>query len=144
MRSWRPARAGELVVDAFVAATPSVPRVPAWTWVVLVWAVISLPNLSVRSFIWEEGNNAAMARDMLARGDLLEPEIFGLRWAEKPTLLVWLVAGLARVTGGVDEWSTRLPSMLAVLATALLVQRVARRYAIAPAALFAAGAFMAS
>jgi 4-amino-4-deoxy-L-arabinose transferase-like glycosyltransferase len=144
MRSWRPARTGELIVGAFAAATPSVLRVPAWTWIVLVWAVISLPNLSVRSFIWEEGNNAAMARDMLARGDLLEPEIFGLRWAEKPTLLVWLIAGVAGVTGSVNEWSTRLPSMLAVLATALLVQRVTRRYASAPAALFAAGAFMAS
>ena len=144
MASWRPARAGELVVDSFAAATPAVLRVPAWAWIVLVWAVISLPNLSGRSFIWEEGNNAAMAQDMLARGDLLEPEIFGLRWAEKPTLLVWLIAGTARLTGGVDEWSARLPSMLAVLATALLVQRVTRRYAGAPAALFAAGAFMAS
>ena len=142
MRSWRPTRACELIADSFAVATPSVLKVPAWAWIVLVWAIISLPHLSVRSFVWEEGNNAAMARDMLARGDFLEPEIFGLRWAEKPTLLVWLIAATARLTGGVNEWSTRLPSMLAVLAAALLVQRVARRYASASAALFAAGAFM--
>jgi 4-amino-4-deoxy-L-arabinose transferase-like glycosyltransferase len=117
---------------------------PAWAWVLLAWAILSLPNLSVRSFVWEEGNNAAMARDVLARGDLLQPEIFGVRWAEKPTLLVWLIAGTARLTGRVDEWSARLPPMLAVLGTALLVLRVTRRYAGDPAALFAAGAFMLS
>jgi 4-amino-4-deoxy-L-arabinose transferase-like glycosyltransferase len=142
MRAWRPARAGELVVDSFVAASPAVLRIPAWIWVVLVWAVMSLPNLSVHSFIWEEGNNAAMARDVMMRGDLLEPEIFGLRWAEKPALLVWLIAGAARLTGGVNEWSARLPAMLAVLGTALLVQQVTRRYASVPASLFAAVAFM--
>jgi 4-amino-4-deoxy-L-arabinose transferase-like glycosyltransferase len=142
LRSWRPTRAGELIADSFAVATPSVLKVPAGLLIVLLWAVISLPNLAVRSFIWEEGNNAAMARDVLARGDLLEPAIFGLRWAEKPALLVWLIAGTARLTGEVDEWSARLPSMLAVLATALLVHRVTRRYASGPAALFAAGAFM--
>jgi 4-amino-4-deoxy-L-arabinose transferase-like glycosyltransferase len=144
MRAWRPARAGEVVVDSLAAAAPLLRSAPAWVWIVLVWAVISLPNLAVRSFVWEEGNNAAMARDVLDRGNFLEPEIFGLRWAEKPALLVWLIAGTARLTGQVDEWSARLPSMLAVLATALLVHRVARRYASAPAALFAAGAFMVS
>src|SRR5262249_31446643 len=131
-------------VGPFAAVTPLLLRVPAWAWIALAWAVASLPNLSLRSFRWEEGNNAAMARDMLARGDLLEPAIFGLRWAEKPTLLPWLITGTARLTGTVDEWSARLPSMLAVLATAILVERFTRRYAHASAALFAAGAFMFS
>jgi 4-amino-4-deoxy-L-arabinose transferase-like glycosyltransferase len=79
---------------------------------------------------------------MLARGDLLEPTIFGLRWAEKPALLSWLIAGAARLTGAVDEWSARLFPMLAILATALLVERFTRRYAGRAAALFAAAAFM--
>jgi 4-amino-4-deoxy-L-arabinose transferase-like glycosyltransferase len=144
MSAWSPVRASARLVDSVASMAPALLGVPAWAWIVLAWAVISLPNLSVRSFIWEEGNNVAMARDMLARGDLLEPEIFGMRWAEKPTLLVWLIAGAARLTGRVDEWSARLPSMLAVLATALLVQRVTRRYASTSAALFAAGAFMVS
>jgi len=124
--------------------TPLLLRVPATVWIVLVWAIAVLPNLSVRSFKWEEGNNAILARDMLARGYLLEPEILGLRFAEKPSLLPWLIAGTAWLTGTVDEWSARLPPMLAVLGTALLVHRLTRRYASAPAALFAAGAFMFS
>jgi len=115
---------------------------PAAIWIVLVWAIAVLPNLSVRSFIWEEGTNAALARDILASGDLLEPGIYGARWAEKPSLLPWLIAGAARLTGRVDEWSARLAPMLAVLLMALLVQRLTGRYATVPASLFAAAAFM--
>jgi hypothetical protein len=119
-----------------------VQRVPAPVLIGLVWAIAVLPNLSVRSFMWEEGNNAELARDVLARGDLFEPAIFGLRYVEKPSLLAWLIAGTARLTGRSDEWSARLPSLLATLGTALLVQRLTRRHAGASAALFAAGAFM--
>ena len=135
-------RASGRVVRPFGAVTPFLLRVPAWAWIALAWAIASLPNLSLHSFKWEEGYNAAMARDILARGDLLEPAIFGLRWAEKPTLLPWLITGTALLTDTVDEWSARLPSMLGVLGTALLVERLTRRYASAPAALFAASAFM--
>ncbi len=144
----RPIHLGALFVRAgasvrpFGAVTPFLLRVPAWAWIALAWAIASLPNLSLHSFKWEEGYNAAMARDILARGDLLEPAIFGLRWAEKPTLLPWLITGIALLTDTVDEWSARLPSMLGVLGTALLVERLTRRYASAPAALFAASAFM--
>ena len=135
-------RASGRIVRPFAAVTPFLLRVPAWAWIALAWAIASLPNLSLHSFKWEEGYNAAMARDILARGDLLEPAIFGLRWAEKPTLLPWLITGTALLTDTVDEWSARLPSMLGVLGTALLVERLTRRYASAPAALFAASAFM--
>ena len=117
-------------------------RVPAPIWIVLLWAIAVLPSLPVRAFIWEEGTNAELGRDVLARGDLLQPTIYGVRWAEKPSLLPWLIAAAARLTGGVDEWSARLPAMLAVLLTALLVQRLTRRYTGAPASLFAAAAFM--
>jgi 4-amino-4-deoxy-L-arabinose transferase-like glycosyltransferase len=94
--------------------------------------------------MWEEGNNAVLARDVLARGAWLEPAIFGLRYVEKPSLYAWLVAGLARLTGDVNEWSTRFPALLAIVATALLVLQVTRRHASVQAALFAAGAFMCS
>jgi 4-amino-4-deoxy-L-arabinose transferase-like glycosyltransferase len=122
--------------------TRVIERAPAAIWVVLVWAIAVLPNLTVRSLVWDEGINAELARDILARGNLLEPAIYGMRWNEKPSLLPWLIAAAARLTGGVNEWSVRLAPMLAVLITALLVQRLTRRYASMPASLFAAMAFM--
>src|SRR6201981_282353 len=106
--------------------------------IIVLWACAVLPNLPLRAFIYEEGTNAEIARDILARGDFLHPSGYGIRWHEKPSLLSWLIAGFAKLTGGVNEWSARLPTSLSVLITALLVQRVTRQYAGQKASLFAA------
>jgi 4-amino-4-deoxy-L-arabinose transferase-like glycosyltransferase len=110
--------------------------------VVLLWACAVLPNLTVRSFIYEEGTNAEIARDVLAHGHFLQPIVYGVPWHEKPSLLGWLIAGFANLTGGVNEWSARLPAMVSILITALLVQSVTRRYASLNASLFAALSFV--
>lgn len=112
------------------------------TLIILLWACAVLPNLTVRSFIYEEGTNAEIARDVLANGHFLQPFVYGIRWYEKPSLLSWLIAGFAMLTGGVNEWSARLPAMVSVLVTALLVQRVTRHYASFTASLFAALCFV--
>jgi len=112
--------------------------------IICLWAIAVFPNLSVRSFIWEEGTNAEIARDILSNGNLLQPEVYGLRWNEKPSLLPWLVAGVAKATGEVNEFSARLPAAIAVVLTALLVQTLTRRYASRNASLLAALLFMFS
>jgi 4-amino-4-deoxy-L-arabinose transferase-like glycosyltransferase len=110
--------------------------------VLLVWACAVLPNLTLHSFIWEEGTNAEIARDVLAHGHFLVPSVYGIPWLEKPSLLPWLIAGVAAVTGQVNEWSARLPAMISVLLTALMVQGLTRRYASLQASLFAALCFL--
>jgi 4-amino-4-deoxy-L-arabinose transferase-like glycosyltransferase len=110
--------------------------------IVLIWAVALLPHLSARAFIYEEGRNAELARDIVVHGNLLEPSIYGARWVEKPSLLPWLIVAASQLTGGVNEWSARLPTMLSVLLTALLIQRLARRYASLPISLFAAACYV--
>src|SRR5215469_11899613 len=110
--------------------------------IVVLWACAVMPNLALHSFIWEEGTNAEIARDVLAHRHFLVPLVYGLPWHEKPSLLPWLIAAVAAVTGSVDEWSARLPAMISVLLTALLVQRVTRRYASLHASLLAALFFL--
>jgi 4-amino-4-deoxy-L-arabinose transferase-like glycosyltransferase len=112
--------------------------------IVFVWACSVVPNLAVRSFIWEEGTYAGIARDILTNGDFFPPIIYATRWVESPSLLPWLIAGVAALTGEVNEWSARLPAMISVLLTALLVARMTRRYASAGASLFAALGFLFS
>lgn len=109
-----------------------------------LWAIAVFPNLPVRSFIWEEGTNAEIARDILTHGSLLEPHVYGVRWNEKPSLLPWLIAGVAKITGEVNEFSARLPAMIAVVLTALLVHALTRRYASREASLLAALFFVFS
>jgi 4-amino-4-deoxy-L-arabinose transferase-like glycosyltransferase len=112
--------------------------------IVLLWAWASLSNVTMPSFVWEEGTNAVIARQILTGTDWLPPVVYGLREIDKPYLLAWLIAAVALVTGEVNEWSARLPVMISVLLTALLVQSVTRRYASLNASLFAALAFLFS
>lgn len=68
------------------------------------------------------------AREMLApSGDWLVPTIGGRPWLEKPPLSHWLVAMVGRVSGGVNEWGSRLPSALAATAMAGLIAGLAAR-----------------
>ena len=55
-------------------------------------------SLCIRSF-WEESTNAEIARDVLAHGHFLVPIVYGIPWLEKPSLLPWLIVGVAAVSG---------------------------------------------
>jgi len=61
----------------------------------------------------------------------------------KTPLPYWTAAGLAVLTGRVDEWSTRLPSALAALGTVLILIAILRRWCDRPTALIG-GAALAS
>jgi len=52
------------------------------------------------------------AREMLESGDWVRPTCNGQPRYNKTPLSYWLVAGFARITGRVDEFTTRLPSAL--------------------------------
>ena len=121
---------------------PRLPASAAPLAILLLGALATLPWLPLRSFIYEEGANAVLARDILARGDLIHPATFGVPWVEKPSVLAWLIAGVSALTGGVSEWSARLPAIVASMATTLMVWRLVRRYASASAAMFAGLAFL--
>ena len=118
-------------------------RKQGWLAILLLWAIAGLPGIVARSFIWEEGTNAELARRALEHGEFLLPRLYGLPWTEKPSLLAWLIAAAAAVTGQVDEISARLPSLLAGIALASLVYWLALRRLRPGAALFAALALLA-
>ena len=62
----------------------------------------------------------------------------------KTPLPYWTVAGLAYLTGGVDEWTARLPSALAALGTVLVVMALVRRRGDRPTARLAGAALATS
>ena len=57
-----------------------------------------------------------MARDILARGHWLLPEVNGAPMLNKPPLHAWLIALAAWPTGAVTPRTAALPSLLAALA----------------------------
>src|SRR5581483_8385062 len=73
----------------------------------------------------DEGRNAEVAREMLARGTWGVPHFDYLPYLDKPVLLFWLIAAAFRVLG-VNELAARLPSALTALATVALTFALAR------------------
>ncbi|MCS7016167.1 MAG: glycosyltransferase family 39 protein [Gemmatales bacterium] len=88
--------------------------------VALTAALCVLPNLGAHS-LWDvdEARNAECAREMWEAGDWIVPTFnYELR-TDKPILPYWLIM-LSYERFGVSEWSARLPSALAGIATCIL------------------------
>jgi len=116
-------------------------RVPGPAWVVLLWAALCLPNAGALGLRLEEGRRALQARAMVDEGHWLQPMVCGQRYTNKPPMLPWLIAASSRLTGGLNEWAVRLPSLLATLGAGLLVYAVTRKAAGRAAGVFASAAF---
>lgn len=90
------------------------------------WVLCVLPFLGFWTyglFDLDEGFYAAVAADMLRRGEWITPTLNGAPWFEKPILLYWLAIPSLALFG--EAIGPRLPSVLATLATALLIYRFA-------------------
>lgn len=74
----------------------------------------------------DEGRYADIAATMARDGDILTPHLDGIRYYEKPPLFFWAAAAAMRAFGP-TEWTARLPSALAALATVAIVLRLGRR-----------------
>jgi 4-amino-4-deoxy-L-arabinose transferase-like glycosyltransferase len=101
-------------------------RAGHYVLIVIVWAMVCLPNLG-GPVLWDidEGLNAEASREMLASGNYVVPTFnYQLRTA-KPALLYWLQTGCYHLLG-VHETSARLPSALAALLAVLGVYELGR------------------
>jgi 4-amino-4-deoxy-L-arabinose transferase-like glycosyltransferase len=102
-------------------------RAGHYALLVIVWAVLCLPNLGGPS-LWDidEGNNAECAQEMYESGNFIVPTFNYKLRLDKPVLLYWLQA-LAYHICGINEFSARLPSALASLWTLLILYELGRR-----------------
>ncbi len=80
--------------------------------VLLLSAVSASWTLSDRPLNNHECFVSITAREMLESGDWTRPTCNGEPRLQKTPLSYWLVAGLAKITGRVDEFTTRLPSAI--------------------------------
>jgi len=74
----------------------------------------------------DEGRNAEVAREMLAKGDWITPHFDNFSYLDKPPVFFWAVATSFKI-GGLSEASARFPSALAALLTVFLAWFLARR-----------------
>src|SRR5262245_42888519 len=86
------------------------------------------PYLGAEELHYEEARRALPAREMLASGDWVLPTIWGRPYLAKPPFLYWCIAGLGAARGAIDEVTTRLPSLLATVATAVAILALGARW----------------
>ena len=83
--------------------------------VFLLWAGIFLPGLGSTELKGEEGRRILPAVTMLDTGNWVVPFVGGKPFLRKPPLVNWAIASSFRAFGVRNEWTARLPSVLAIL-----------------------------
>ncbi|MFQ3677765.1 MAG: phospholipid carrier-dependent glycosyltransferase [Fimbriimonadaceae bacterium] len=110
------------------ATSPGPVRLPGKLWAV-AWIAAALPLMG----FWltglmdlDEGFYAAVASEMLRRGEWLIPYYNGRPWFEKPILMYW--AAIPSLAAFGETVGPRLPSVLATLGTIALAGWSVRRH----------------
>lgn len=85
-------------------------------------------NLGVQPVYLEEPRRATIAMEMEENGNFIVPTQFGEFYYKKPPVFNWVVWASARVTGGYTAWALRLPTVLSIIFTSLLLFALGRRY----------------
>ncbi|MGD9636832.1 MAG: ArnT family glycosyltransferase [Pirellulales bacterium] len=108
---------------------------------VLVVLTLYCVRLVDQPLVGEETRWGSGAREMLATGDWVVPRQQGTVFPERPPLTMWLMAATGYVRGDVDAVAIRLPSVIAVLLTSLVIYGYTRSLVSGFAAFVAALAY---
>lgn len=114
---------------ARAASISRVIRASASYWVLSIVAaglLLYLPYLGQKVLSLEEGRRAFQAIAILDGGSWWRLDVGGQPYVSKPPLKPWLIALSSFVTGGVNEWALRLPSVIAAVVGALASGGLAR------------------
>jgi 4-amino-4-deoxy-L-arabinose transferase-like glycosyltransferase len=93
--------------------------------IVILIYVSRLDDLTLRG---EETRRARVAIEMLETGDWIVPREQGRLFPDRPPLGNWLIALSMLITGSTGTMAVRLPTVLATLATSLIVYRYSRDF----------------
>jgi 4-amino-4-deoxy-L-arabinose transferase-like glycosyltransferase len=104
----------------------------------LISAVIYLPFLGFPAWYGNETIRVIVAKEMLHSGNWIMPVLHGNPYLAKPPLMNWLIAASAGIFGGVNEWTSRLPSVLMMVLNSLSVYLLTRKWLGREGRLFAA------
>src|SRR6187402_3622093 len=109
-------------------------RTGGWLFEIEFWLLVALvgaiyfTRLTALPIAGEEGRWGSAAAEMLQTGDWLVLRQQGSVFSEKPPMTAWCMAAVGWVRGDVDDVAVRLPSVMSVLLTCVLLYWYARRF----------------
>ena len=101
-------------------------RLPPLLIVIAVWAAVYLPALGSFEIKGEEGRRILPAMAMLESGNYIVPQVGSEPYLRKPPLVNWVIAASFKLFGYRNEWTARIPSVLCVLAVAIVFLTLGR------------------
>ncbi|WP_457754967.1 ArnT family glycosyltransferase [Thermovibrio ammonificans] len=100
--------------------------------------VAFLINIGTLVLIHEEPRRGIITFEMLKTHNFLQPTVLGVPYFKKPPLHEWITSLFSVIAGSVCEVSLRLPSAVAVIATAALIYLLGKKFVGKRGALFGA------
>ena len=98
-------------------------------FVILVSCILFFNNLGAIA-LWDpdEPRQAIMAREMTERNDYIHPYLNGRPYLEKPPLYPWLIIITSKITGKLDEFSSRLPAAISATLLVLITYQLGNMF----------------
>jgi len=90
--------------------------------------ILYLPFLGELPFLHEEPRRALIARTMMETGEFFVPMLLEDIYTAKPPLFNWLIVAFSLPGGEITEFTARLPSVVFLLLTAIIMVVGLRRY----------------
>lgn len=87
-----------------------------------------LLNLGLLAFNEDEAIRALVAYEMLYNGDYIVPTLNGLPYYYKPPVYNWFIAILYAITGTVNEFTSRLPTLFFLSLFSFIIYKTNRIY----------------
>ncbi len=105
---------------------------PVHTFWFVVACVLLVPalliNLGLMTFIDDEAIRALVALEMKLSENYITPTLHGVFYYNKPPLFNWILLVFFELSGHFDEFTARIPTVLALLGYACTVFVIFRRY----------------
>lgn len=107
-------------------------RSPKFLWIYVLIIILLMPalwiNLGLMPLIEDESIRALVAQEMLLTDNYVVPSLGGEYYYNKPPVYNWLIATSFILSQDYSEWAVRYPMLLSLLAYALSIFFIVRRY----------------
>lgn len=121
-----------------MSSSPSKYTLKDFSLLLLIGAIVYLPFLGIPVWDGNEPVRVIVANEMLKTGNWIMPILHGKPYFAKPPLMNWLIAASGGLFGVMNEWTSRLPSVIMMLLTSMSLYFLTKKWLGREGRLFAA------